>query len=265
MRKRSVAKFGFILITFVALMLGAFGQSAQAGGGPTTVPWLRVYQIDPLAVGFAPFGVTPYGHAVAIAFDAGTGNLETIEVCGMDSGCSTFPPGYFFGGYDWSNDIQSGWTWMATTPTGSTLRARAIMVTPDGRREQISAEPIELQPSREASNEVWPFIDQAPTRLGETLKLRIERDLGLPVIRAEVCIAGKTWSCQYEDQKDWGLLLNGTGTQHFSLTLTHPNLSREGANGKLLGFPNGASVMVRYTMVDGSSVSFLSQPLFFLP
>lgn len=263
-------------MAFVALiaLVAALGivpgstQVAQAGGGPINVPWLRVYQIDPQAVN----ATDPYSGAVAVAFDtAGLGSLEMIEVCHTPSGCSAFRPGYFFGGYVWGDSIQSGWTWIATfPPTWGTYQARAFLVTSDGRRETITAEPVELQPSREAyrrgaSNEVWTFIDQSPTRIGETLKLRIERDLGLPVISAEVCIVGMNWSCQYENQKDWGLLLNGAGTQYLGLVLSHPNIVREGPQGKLVSFPNGASIRVRYTMVDGSSVTYQSQPLFFLP
>lgn len=251
---------------FVVLMVGigsAMPVQVAQDGGPTGVPWLRVYQIDPRAVN----ATNPYSGAVAVAFDTmGLGTLETIEVCHTPSGCSAFPPGYYLGGYDWGS-TQSGWTWMSTfPPTWGTYQARAFLVTPNGRRETISAEPIELQPTREASNEVWPFIDQAPKRLGETLKLRIERDLDLPVIRSEVCIINNmVWTCQYEDNHDWGLLLNGAGTQYLYLTLSHPNIIRERPRGKLVSFPNGAEIRIRYTMVDGSSVSFQSQPLFFLP
>lgn len=258
MRSRLIA-----LVAFVALMLGIVPgstQVAQAGGGPTGVPWLRVYQIDPRAVN----ATDPYSGAVAVAFDTmGLGALETIEVCHTPSGCSAFPPGYYLGGYDWGS-TQSGWTWKAVRPTWGDFQARAIMVTPDGRREQISANPVELWPTREASGEIWPFIDQAPARLGETLKLRIERDLGLPIIQAEICLTGMVWTCQFESDRDWGFLLNGAGTQYFNLVLGHPNIVREGPRGKLLSFPNGASIRVKYTMVDGSSVSFQSQPLFFL-
>lgn len=259
---RSKLLVAALVLVLVGVVTMPSAQTAQAGGGPTTVPWLRVYQIDPYAVDAS----NPYGNAFAIAFNADLGNFETIEVCHTPGGCSAFPPGYFFGGYVWGNNIQSGWTWIAGVPTGSTLRARAIMTTPDGRREQVSAEPIVVQPTVEASGEVWVFVDQAPKRLGESLKLQIDRDLGLPIIRSETCLGtGTVWSCRYEDDRDWGLLLNGAGTQHLDLALSHSNIVREGPRGKLVSFPNGASIMVRYTMVDGSSVSFQSDPMFFLP
>ncbi|MBI2007293.1 MAG: hypothetical protein HYS83_01130 [Candidatus Blackburnbacteria bacterium] len=256
------------LVAFIALTLGIIMPGttsvAQAGGGPTGVPWLRVYQVDPRSV-YADAA----GSAVVIAFDTkGLGTLESIEIChNRHVGCSSSRSGFYLGGYDWGNSIQTGWTWMASTPAGGVLRTRAILTTPDGRREVISTEETELQPTREASNETWVFIDQAPSKIGETLKLRIERDLGLPIIRSEVCITGMTtsivWACRYEDERDWGLLLNGAGTQFLDLTLSHPNLVREGPRGKLLSFPNGAQITARYTMVDGSSVSFQSQSLSF--
>lgn len=252
-----------VLVAFIALMLGIGSvmpaQVAQAGGGPTMVPWLRVYQIDPRAV-----DASALGSAVAIVFDTmGLGTVESIETCHTPGGCTgSFRPGYYFGGYDWGS-TQIGWSWVVV-PTQGAFRTRAVMVTPDGRRETISAEAIELRLTREASGEVWVFIDQAPTRLGETLKLRIERDLGLPLIRSETCLISNTvWSCRYEDDRDWGLLLNGAGTQKLDLDLSHPNIVHEGPRGKLLSFPNGAQIRVRYTMVDGSSVTYQSQPLFF--
>lgn len=253
-------------ITFV--LIGAVApdtQVAQAGGGPTGVPWLRVYQVDPRAVEAS----TP-GPAVAIVYDtAGLGNVESIYVC-VKHDCINFVPGFHFGGYEWGNP-QTGWSWLVLpaswlimSPRG-VLHTQAVMVSNGGRREIISSEPAALEPRLEASGEVWPFIDQAPTRLGETLKLRIERDLGLPIIQAEICFAGMVWTCQYENDRDWGFLLNGAGTQKLDLVLGHPNIVREGPRGKLLSFPNGASIRVRYTMVDGSSVTYQSEPLYFLP
>lgn len=257
------------LVAFIALMLGVVPgntQVAQAGGGPTTVPWLRVYQIDPRGVGAS----TP-GPAIAIVYDTvGLGSVKSIYVCVKRDDCINFVPGFHFGGYEWSNP-QTGWSWLALptswlvmSPQGL-LHTQAVMVSNEGRREIISSEPAALEPRLEASGEIWPFIDQAPARLGETLKLRIERDLGLPIIQAEICLTGMVWTCQYESDRDWGFLLNGAGTQYFNLVLGHPNIVREGPGGKLLSFPNGASIRVKYTMVDGSSVSFQSQPFFFLP
>lgn len=234
-------------LVLVLFLSGIVPNSVQASGGPTKSPWLRIYQVDPrwISAGDSSTGIV-------LVFDTlGAGWVESVQLC-ESGGCGRFPVGYPLGRYNWEWNISSGWVWVATKPF-TLVGARAYMVAQDGRQETITAESIEVQPSTGASGEVSLRIKTAPQKIGDRLELEIDRDLPLPVMAVHVCVNGPVWGCQYEASQDWGFLLNGSGTQSLSLTLDYPNLIREGPDGKLKSFPDGATIQIRYDLIDGSS------------
>lgn len=243
----------------LALMLGFVPNVGivQADHEPTA-PWLRLYQIDPRAV-----HASTMESAMALAFDTrGQGHIESIQVCHNSGSCSTFSPGYYLGSYRWGSTGE-GWTWL-TVPSG-VIHAQAVMVTNEGRREMISSNGFILQAAEKAAESVWLYVSQAPKQEGDEFTVKIDRELGLPVTTAQVCIVQDLLgACQYETSEEWGMLLNGSGTQNLKLVLTNPNTVHQDPFGKLFSFPDGASIVVAYTLADGSRVSH-SQTLDFLP
>lgn len=252
-----------LVLVFVALSIGSIvpTQDAQAGGPRTTVPWLQIYQVDPQSL-YAD-GVTTF----VVAYDTtDIGMVEEIQFC-YDSRCGSSSPAFDLGGYHttpWGYRHR-GWNWIGVSPAPSQVYARAVVATQNGQREVMTTAQLGLQAVSHASGEVWPFVDQVPQKLGDPILIRIERNLGLPIIHSDVCFVGMTWSCQYENTEDWGMALNGAGTQILKgLTLSPPNVARQGPNGKLSNFPDGAQIRMRYTMIDGSSIEYWHPPLRFL-